>query len=190
MKAEITYPKFKRASNAPKILRTVFTWLFLAAGIACTVTNLAIGGKKWFLVVDWSLISIWSTVIASSKFEVNKISQTVKVLFYVVILLVTIDYFLAPGWAEFVVPLVCFGTLILLCIFFVMDIRGSMQNTMPIMWVVIISLLSTVVYIYARKTIKWPLIVLASVCGGVSLLGIIFFGKELLIELKKRFHTD
>jgi hypothetical protein len=43
------------------------------------------------------------------------------------------------GWGSFVIPIVCFGTLVLLGVLFLSDLTKQRQNVMPMVWLIIAS---------------------------------------------------
>lgn len=188
MKVNNIYPEIKEKNLAYPKIRPYVRIAFLIAAVTCVVVNLATGGKAWSIIVVWSLFGVWKLLFSPDTVEFNIISQAVKVMFYTVILLGLIDYFLAPGWAEFVIPIVCFGTLIFTCIVFFTDIRNQMKNTLPMIRVVSWSLIAGIVYAMVRRQMDWTMIVLIAVSSAI-LIFFLLFPTSFLRELHKRFHT-
>ena len=118
MKVNITYPaitekEFKR-NNLIKILR----WPIISAALICPIVNICVGGKAWSVVVLVGLYMLWSLVLSTDLVEYNRISQWCKFAINSTIMLACIELFLTAGWALYVIPIVCFGTLIVTAILF------------------------------------------------------------------------
>ena len=189
MKVRNIYPEVTRQNMLFMKARHIARYLFIAAAIICALVNIRVKGKAWSLVVIWALLSVWELVFSPDAIEFNFISQSVKIMLYTVVLLAIIDYFLAPGWAEFVIPIIIFSTVIFAAVVFFIDVHSQMKNTMPIIWVVVCSLLAAAVYAISKREMNWPMIVL--VCVSLSMLiAFIFFNEAFILELKKRFHTN
>ena len=189
MKVDIIYPALKRANILFLKLRRIVKWLFSLAALACVIVNLLVKGKPWSIVVLWSLLSAWNLFFSPDSIEFNLISQTVKTVFYVCILLGLIDVCLAPGWSMFVIPIILFAALILTTIFLIADYQSQLANTMPLMWLVVFSLILTAISLTDIMDLSWPMIVLGSIALSVLFL-FIFFHNDFIGELKKRFHTN
>ena len=189
MKIKITYPELSRQNRWFYKMRNIMRYVIIFAAIACSITNLAVGGKPWAVVVLWSLCSFWNLFLNPNQIEFNFLSQIAKTLYYVCILLILIDVCLVRGWAHFVVPIVGFAGLILSSVFLLLDIHQQMKNSMPLIWIIAVSLAATIYSIISSPKVEWPMIVLGSVAGTILLLMLIFH-KQFINELKKRFHTN
>lgn len=189
MKIRTVYPTLTRRSRIFLKIRHLCKYLFLLAGLVSAITNLVVRGKPWSIIVIWSLISIWSLIFEPDAFELNFISVIAKALFYVVVLLALIDICLtSAGWALFVIPIVVFSAQIAEAVLFVIDIRQSMRNSMPVIWLMIDSLVAMAIYFGVMKDFSWPVIVMGSVSAAL-LIVCICFNKAFVEELRKRFHT-
>jgi uncharacterized membrane protein len=89
----------------------------------------------------------------------------------------------------FVIPIICFAALIVTTVILLIDYKSQLKNTMPMMWLVIFSLVLTVVSFTGVIDTSWPVIVLGSIAFSVLLL-FVFFHNDFVRELKKRFHTN
>ena len=98
MKVEITYPELDKVNIFFLKSRRIVKWLFLTAGAACVIVNISVKGKAWSAVAVWSLLTVWDMVFSPDNVEFNFISQIVKAVFHVCVLLALIDICLAPGW--------------------------------------------------------------------------------------------
>lgn len=189
MDIEIVYPQPKRLTRARERVRIIFLWCFLAAAYACPIINIYLGGRPWSIVVIWSLWVVWCTVITHPLVENNLMSRTAHFLLNCSILLVLIDVCLSSGWAGFVVPIVCFGLLVVLGIFFFIDISKQRQNIMPMLWIISGSLVALVIATVGWLKMNWPTILLGSTAFALLLVTIITLRRQFFTELKKRFHT-
>ena len=112
------YPHIDRQIRVYQTVRNIARYVFIAAALVCLITNYLTGGKFWSAVVVWSIITAWNIFFSPDRFEFNAISQTVKVIFHAVVLLWLIDLCLVQaGWYKFVIPIVCFGALLLTVVF-------------------------------------------------------------------------
>ena len=189
MKVKVVYPVMDKVNVLFLKMRRIASWLFLLAAGVCVIVNIATKGKAWSAVVVWSLWSVWNLVFSPDSIEFNLISQIVKAVFFVIVLLALIDFCLAPGWAMFVIPIICFAALIVTTVILLIDYKSQLKNTMPMMWLVIFSLVLTVVSFTGVIDTSWPVIVLGSIAFSVLLL-FVFFHNDFVRELKKRFHTN
>jgi len=187
MKVDIIYPRISRKKQVFLRLRYVCRWCFLASAAACCAVNLCVGAPWWSLVVIWSLWSVWNCVLTPDMIERNLISQTVKGLWHVCILLALINGLLAPGWAQFVIPIVGFAAMTATTVFFFMDMRAQRQNIMPLIWLVLAGLVCFACASLGWLDMNWPMIVLGSISAALALTGILAFPRQLWQELKKRF---
>ena len=190
MQIRTVYPTLNYKTRMFVRLRSIFRIIFIMAAIASVIVNMAVRGKPWSIVVLWSIISAWNIVFEPDTFELNHISIIVKILFYVVVLLALIDVCLvANGWALFVIPIVVFSTMIVTSILFLIDIRQSMRNSMPVIWLMLYSLVGAIVYFGFLHDYSWPVIVMASIAAAL-LIVCVCFNKTFITEIRKRFHTS
>ena len=157
-------------------------------GILCAALNLSIGGQAWSIVVLWSLWMVWSNLFAPALVEFNRISQTIKLIAQICILLMLINGLLAPGWAAMVVPIVCFSGLSLTGLLFFTGFDRQRQNGMPML------LLSAVCLAVAIPGLfVWP-VQTRWVLGVMGALALILFaaccsrlGPDLIRNFRKYF---
>lgn len=190
MKIENVYPPQSKKKLFLDELRAWTKWPLIAAAYACPVINLLIGGKAWSVVALWGLWMLWSLVLSRDLVEYNRISQTSKLLFDGIVMLILIGTLLSPGWAEQVVPLVCIGGLVVIGILFFTDIEKQKQNMMPMLWLILFSVAAVIMIIsFWTKNNNWEIALLATT--ALALLGGCYrvVGSDLPREIKKRFHT-
>ena len=188
MKIKITYPKV-----SPKIIKhqrliNFMKWPLLIAVVICPIINLITGGKAWSLVVLMSIYMAWDLVISRDLVEYNRISQFVKLITLTSLLLITIDVFLAPGWALEAVPILIFSGLIVTSVLFFTDIERQKQNIFPFLFLILLSIFSSIVGLsFYHEKDSWPLTVMG-VVALFLLITLSFTLKENIInELKKGF---
>lgn len=121
--------------------------------------------------------------------EYNRISQVSKLLAYSCILLILINGLLAPGWASFVVPVICFGGLIIVAVLFFTDFEKQRQNMMPMIWLIAGSILMIISSLAGWPELSWPMVAMGATAFGILVLCFSLMGWSLALEIQKRFHT-
>ena len=190
MKVEIVYPAPKPLHRRLDRLVMGVQWLFLFAACLCPLLNLVIGGKAWSVIVLWSLHMFWTLVASPARIEYNRISQFIKLLCDTSVLLLLVDWFLSPGWAVTVVPIVCFGGLIVGGGLLLTDWRRQRQNLLPLLLLAGACTVGAAVGLFLRPAAdSWPMAVMGA-CALVLLAACaVLLGPGFLTELRKRFHT-
>lgn len=188
MKIKITYPKV-----SPKIIKhqrliNFMKWPLLIAVVICPIINLITGGKAWSLVVLMSIYMAWDLVISRDLVEYNRISQFVKLITLTSLLLITIDVFLAPGWALEAVPILIFSGLIVTSVLFFTDIERQKQNIFPFLFLILLSIFSSIVGLsFYHEKDSWPLTVMGAVALFLLITLTITLKENIINELKKGF---
>ena len=188
MKIKITYPKV-----SPKIIKhqkliNIMKWPLLIAVVICPIINLITGGKAWSLVVLMSIYMAWDLVISRDLVEYNRISQFVKLITLTSLLLITIDVFLAPGWALEAVPILIFSGLIVTSVLFFTDIERQKQNIFPFLFLILLSIFSSIVGLsFYHEKDSWPLTVMGVVALFLLITLTITLKENIINELKKGF---
>ena len=188
MKIKITYPKV-----SPKIIKhqrliNFMKWPLLIAVVICPIINLITGGKAWSLVVLMSIYMAWDLVISRDLVEYNRISQFVKLITLTSLLLITIDVFLAPGWALEAVPILIFSGLIVTSVLFFTDIERQKQNIFPFLFLILLSIISSIVGLsFYHEKDSWPLTVMGAVALFLLITLSITLKENIIHELKKGF---
>lgn len=188
MKIKITYPKV-----SPKIIKhqrliNFMKWPLLIAVVICPIINLITGGKAWSLVVLMSIYMAWDLAISRDLVEYNRISQFVKLITLTSLLLITIDVFLAPGWALEAVPILIFSGLIVTSVLFFTDIERQKQNIFPFLFLILLSIISSIVGLsFYHEKDSWPLTVMGAVALFLLITLSITLKENIINELKKGF---
>ena len=188
MDLEIIYPKIKKQSLAKLRVRYIFGLIFLAAALVCPVVNIVLGGPAWSVIVLWSLYMVWTLCLRLPLVERNLINLGVRFAVMTVVLLILIDRLLAPGWAEFVVPLVVYGALLALAALFFVNVSKQRQNVMPLVLLTFAVLVGSGVALFAFSLTSWPMIVLACVSAALLTATVFTLRIRLFSEIRKRFH--
>ena len=188
MKIKITYPKV-----SPKIIKhqrliNFMKWPLLIAVVICPIINLITGGKAWSLVVLMSIYMAWNLVISRDLVEYNRISQFVKLITLTSLLLITIDVFLAPGWALEAVPILIFSGLIVTSVLFFTDIERQKQKIFPFLFLILLSIFSSIIGLsFYHEKDSWPLTVMGAVALFLLITLSITLKENIINELKKGF---
>ena len=188
MKIKITYPKV-----SPKIIKhqrliNFMKWPLLIAVVICPIINLITGGKAWSLVVLMSIYMAWDLVISRDLVEYNRISQFVKLITLTSLLLITIDVFLAPGWALEAVPILIFSGLIVTSVLFFTDIERQKQNIFLFLFLILLSIFSSIIGLsFYNEKDSWPLTVMGIVALFLLITLSITLKENIINELKKGF---
>lgn len=188
MKIKETYPVPKKQPIGRLLLMRICKWLFLFSGFACVVVNVCTGGNAWCCIVIWSMWLVWAQLVSPDMVEYNRISQAVKFVVNTCILLVLINFLLAPGWASAVVPIVCFSALIAIALLFFTDFETQKQNMLPMLFFCTACLLVSIVLLIVRHgAVHWAVIVMGALAVSLLIGCIAKLGKAFLKECLKRF---
>ena len=190
MKVDITYPALGKRKQVKRKLIKAAGLVLLSAAVICPIVNIAVGGKAWSLIVLLGLYMVWTLVLSPDLVEYNRISQFIKLLLCSCLMLILIELFLAPGWAEFVVPIVGFGGLIVCAALFFSDMERQRQNMLPMLTLIFLSAIGSAAgLLWLRPEVVWPLEVMGALSLALLISCIIALGRGFLRELHKRFHT-
>lgn len=190
MHVKITYPSVEKGKFGRRKLLRILRWPFWGVAAAATITNLCIGSPYWFPVVLLSLYIIWKLVFATDLVEYNRISQSMKIVFFSCLLLTLIDFTLAKVWAIMVVPIICFTGIIVCSILFFTDFQNQKHNIFPLLFFMFCSILASGVYLlFIHGDETWPYIVLGAVSLALTITFIIILGADFRKEMQRRFHV-
>ncbi len=118
MNPKIVYPIPIRQNTVYRTLRAYARIFFLVIAFICVLVNLLTRTKLWSVIVIWVLLGIWRLIFSLKLVEFSIFSHGVRAGFYIVVLLGLIDYFLAPGWAETVIPICMFAMMLVMSILY------------------------------------------------------------------------
>ncbi len=190
MNVKITYPTVEKHRLQRNKFLKILRWPYLAATIACPIVNYYTGGKAWSIIALMGMYMVWKLVLSPDLVEYNRLSQTIKLFLSSCVLLALIDYFLVPGWAILVVPIVGFGGLAVAGTLLFSDLERQKQNFLPLLFMIILAMIGSVIGLSLwHEASRWALIVMG--CSAVALLiaCCITMGTDFIRELKRRFHV-
>lgn len=190
MQIKITYPKPQKKKSHRGLVIEIGRNLFLLAAVLCAAINIWAGGKAWSVIVIWALYMAWSLLVHPDMIEYNRISQFIKAIVQSCIMLVLIDVFITSGWAANVVSIICFGSLIAVCLLLYTDFERQRHNLLPIILFSILSLIVTAVLVIISKgKVSWQVLVTFVLSFAVLAVCVKTMGWNIKSELKKMFHT-
>lgn len=190
MQIKITYPKPQKKKSHRGLVIEIGRNLFLLAVVLCAAINIWAGGKAWSVIVIWALYMAWSLLVHPDMIEYNRISQFTKAIVQSCIMLVLIDVFITSGWAANVVSIICFGSLIAVCLLLYTDFERQRHNLLPIILFSILSLIVTAVLVIISKgKVSWQVLVTFVLSFAVLAVCVKTMGWNIKSELKKMFHT-
>ena len=188
MKVNITYPSKKSKNISRRRLLQILRWPFIGAALACIIVNICVGGKAWSAIAVVALFGIWKQIFAVDLVEYNRISQLIKSIMYIVIILALIDLLIVSIWAIGVLAIIGYSGLILSGILFLTDLKKQKQNMLPMFFYIVVALIASVVgFVYADQSNLWTVIVLAAVSFVLLFVCFVVLRKEFVNELKKGF---
>ena len=191
MHVKQTYPSVKRGSKNRRQMLVVLRWPFLTVAAACLIVNAAIAGPFWGIIAVLVLYIVWRLILSPDLVEYNRMSQSIKIVAWVSILLALIDILLVHSFALFVIPIVCFSGLVVSIVLFFTDLKRQTHNMLPLILFEVVSMIgSGIVLCVWKDPNNWPYIVLLSISALGFLAKVIVLGRDFKIELERRFHIQ
>ena len=189
MQIKNTYPTVKRGSKNRRLMLSILRWPFLSVAAACIIINIAIAGPLWGIIAVLVLYIVWTLILSPDLVEYNRMSQSIKIVAWVSILLALIDVLLVHNFALFVIPIVCFSGLVVSIVLFFTDLQRQKHNMLPLILFEIVSAIgSGIVLCLWKSPNNWPYIVLLPLSILSFLAMVIVLGQDFKIELQRRFH--
>lgn len=187
MRVHVTYPPRTKHSFWLRNARALWRSLFLLAGYVCLLINLLTGGMPWSLIVMGGLAVVWVLFLYHPQVESNIIKKLCDSLIAVCLYLMLLDSLLGASWSAFVVPIVFFGDLIFITLYFLLYFKRQKRNFLPLFELIVLGLLTSVSALTFLRSRSWPTIVSGSVSLFFLLLMIGLFFKPLKREFQKKF---
>lgn len=187
MNPKIVYPIPKKQSQVYRRIRNIVRIVFLISALVCVLINLLTKGKPWSLIVLWSLFSLWQTVFSLELIEYSIFSHISSIFIYIIVLLIIIDRFIAPGWADTVVPIVFFGALLIMSIIYFVTYERKDRHIYSIFVLGVISILGIPYYTHSWPITNWLGFSFQIATFVLFIVLIIINRKDIIIELKTRF---
>ncbi len=189
MKIDITYPPAEKSGQWRRSMLAAVKWPMLAAAAICPIVNYFVGGKAWSVIVLVGLFAAWRFIFSIDLVEYNRISQIIKILTFACIILGLVDILLVPGWALFVVPIVCTVGLGVAALLFFSDLEKQEHNAFPFLLLIFYAIAGSVVGLhYKHGDGRWTLMLMGAVAAGLLVLCIVIMGSGFFRELRRRFH--
>lgn len=182
------YPLITKKQRRRQQLAYVLDQVLFTAILLSILVNLASGGPPWCLIVVLGVFTFHTMVVSPDLLEYNRISQTIKAVILLSILLILIDL-LYPGWAGVATSvLLCCGIVLSAALFF-SDFRRQRENLFPFLWLLIVALARALSGITSTSgPIRASFVLMAALSLILVLLFILFLRKDCLRELRCRFH--
>lgn len=191
MHVKQTYPSVKKGSKNRRRMLSILRWPFLFVSIAAIAVNIAVEGPLWGVIAVLTLYVVWRLILSPDLVEYNRMSQSIKIVTWVSILLALIDILLVHSFALFVIPIVCFSGLVVCIVLFFTNIQTQKHNMLPLILFEVVSVIgSTIVLCLWKNVNNWPYIVLLSLSVLSLLSMVIVLGRDFRIEIKRRFHIQ
>ncbi len=187
MNPKIIYPVPKSQSFFYRRLRFIMRIIFLLAAVSCLIVNICVKGRAWSVVVIWSLFMTWQLIFSLKLVEFSIFSHSVRSFLYIVILLVLMDHFLAPGWAETVIPIVFFAFLLIMVILFYAIYDRKDRHLVSVMVLGLFSVLTIPYSLHSWPITNWIAFAFHLASLLLFIVMIILNRKEIIYELKVRF---
>ncbi|MBQ9424499.1 MAG: hypothetical protein IJU42_00970 [Erysipelotrichaceae bacterium] len=189
MNPKIIYPIPERQRMFFRRLREIVRIVFICASLICLLVNFLVKGKFWSIIVVWSLFSLWRLIFSLRLVEFSVYSHAVRVTLHTIILLFLIDHFLAPGWAQTVIPIVFFADLLLMFVIYYVTYDRRHRHLVSILTLGLINLISIPYSIRSWPIDNWIAFAFQAASLLLFVVLIIISRKDLIYELKVRFMT-
>ncbi|MEG1471607.1 MAG: DUF6320 domain-containing protein [Clostridia bacterium] len=189
MKVRLSYPPNPKSSFWRRNRQALLRSGFLLAGYACLLVNLLGRGMPWSLIVIGGLMVFWVIFLYHPQVENTVIKKLCDSLIAVCLYLFLLDSVLGGGWSAYVVPIVFFGDLIVICGYFLLFFTKQKRNFLPLFELLLAGLVITLCTWVGFRFLDWPMIVVGSVSLGLLALCMALFWKPLGTELRKKFHV-
>lgn len=191
MHVKQTYPSVKKGSKNRRRMLSILRWPFLFVSIAAIAVNIAVEGPLWGVIAVLTLYVVWRLILSPDLVEYNRMSQSIKIVTWVSILLALIDILLVHSFALFVIPIVCFSGLVVSIVLFFTNIQTQKHNMLPLILFEVVSIIGSTIALCLWKNVNnWPYIVLLSLSVLSLLSMVIVLGRDFRIEIKRRFHIQ
>ena len=189
MRVRLTYPPQTPLSFWRRNRLSLWRSAFLVAGYVCLIVNLLTGGIPWSFIVIGGLMLFWIVFLYRPQVENTLIKKFSDILIAVCLYLFLLDSVLGAGWSGFVVPIVFFGDLIMIGLFFLLSFGRQKRNFLPLFELILVGLVSTLLALTGVRELNWPMIVVGGVSLGLLILCLVLFWKPMSAELRKKFHV-
>lgn len=190
MKISITYPHIEKHIKRHKKVLNVIKLLMLLAAIICPSVNVAVGGEAWSIIVLMSLYMVYTMTLSTDLVEYNRMSQFIKFVGCLCVLLTLIDSLLSPGWSIVAVSVILCCGLSISGILLFTDLEKQKHNLFPVLLLIVIAIIRTIlgVFFYSGEN-RIASIVVGMFVLTLTVLCVIALGSDFVRELRCRFHV-
>ena len=190
MNPKIIYPVPGRQNSFYRYLRYYARIVFIVAALVCLLVNYLVKGKAWSIIVVWSLFSAWRLLFSLRLVEFSIYSHAIRVTLYLTVLLILIDYLLAPGWAQTVVPIVLFAYFVVMIILYFAIYSRKQRHLVSIMMLGILNLIMIPYSIHSWPIENWLAFAFGLSSLVLMIIMIIINWKQIKYEINARFMTS
>ncbi|MEF9879213.1 MAG: DUF6320 domain-containing protein [Clostridia bacterium] len=188
MKVRLSYPPNPKSSFWRRNRQALLRSGFLLAGYACLLVNLLGRGMPWSLIVIGGLMVFWVIFLYHPQVENTVIKKLCDSLIAVCLYLFLLDSVLGGGWSAYVVPIVFFGDLIVICGYFLLFFTKQKRNFLPLFELVLGGLISVLCGLVGLVKMEWPQFVVGAVSLALIVLGVSIYAKPMRLEFQKKMH--
>lgn len=190
MQVKITYPHIEKRRVLHEKVVNLIKLMILLAAVICPIVNIAAGGKAWSIVVLMSLYMVYTMTLSPALVEYNRISQFIKFVGCVCVLLTLIDSLLAPGWSIITVSVILCCGLSISGILLFTDLEKQKHNMFPIILLIAIGIIRTIIGVcFYNGGNRIASIIMGIFALVLLILCITALKNDFVRELQRRFHV-
>lgn len=190
MQIKITYPHIEKHRVLHEKMMNLIKSLILLTAVICPIVNIAAGGKAWSIIVLMSLYMVYTMTLSPALIEYNRISQFIKFVGCLCVLLTLIDSLLAPGWSIIAVSVILCCGLSVSGILLFTDLEKQKHNMFPIILLIAIGIIRAIIGVcFYHGGNRIASIIMGIFALVLLILCIIALRSDFVRELRCRFHV-
>lgn len=188
---KITYPKQISAKERERKAKKTLIICFTVAAVICGIVNLFDNRPPWSLVVVGGMILFWISFVYTPVIADTAISKISTIAVAVCLYLLLIDAVFGRwlSWSENTVTTISFSLLILDGIIFFTAFKKQKHNLLPLAVLILVALTLLTVSFFSKLKTSWQVIVGACVATAIVILAFACYPKQIVEEIKKKFHA-
>ncbi|MCD7807381.1 MAG: DUF6320 domain-containing protein [Lachnospiraceae bacterium] len=188
---EKDYPGYKKErSESGKTLLQIFTFFSIVAAVVCGVVDFMINASfGWSIFATAGIFSVWLLTAVAYEKRRNLLKNEMWLLIFLSLISVLWDYFTGwRGWSvDFVLPLASLAVLASMPIIIRAQKLEKQEYLFYLAQAGVFGLLPLLLLLLGVTKIPYPSLVCASVCFLVLAGLFIFYRKDILREIHKKF---
>lgn len=188
MNPKIIYPIPVRQNLAYVYFRNYSRIVFIVISLICIIINFLTHTKPWSLIVAWCLFSLWRLIFSLKIVEFSIFSHAIRACMHVMVLLVLIDHFLAPGWAQTVIPIFLFAVTLIMMILFYAIYDKKDRHLASILFLGLFVLISIPYSLHSLPITNWIAFSFNVASVVLLIILIIINYKDVIYEVKARLN--